>query len=197
MSMNRVLFSDMKGLRKLGLNGMISCQNQRVWFPSGFGMVAMAQALWDNEADYDRTADAYFTAAFGPDGLQVRAYLEELSRLLVPPYFRSETERVDPEIAESFAKAAAHIEGFSPVIARNLAAGLPAEQRRSWEYLDYHARMCALLAPAAQKRAEGDEDQAKALFGTFRAYVEETEPDIADALDVFELTHTLAKIFKV
>ena len=195
MSMNRVLFSDMKGLRKLGLNGMISCQNQRVWFPSGFGMVAMAQALWDNEADYDRTADAYFTAAFGPDGLQVRAYLEELSRLLVPPYFRNETDRVDPEIAESFAKVPAYIDAFSPVIARNLAAGLPAAQRRSWEYLDYHARMCALLAPAAQKRAEGDEDQAKALFGTFRAYVEETEPDIADALDVFELTHTLARIF--
>ena len=113
----------------------------------------------------------------------------------MPPYFRNETERVDPEIAESFGKAAAHIESFSPVIARNLAAGLPAEQRRSWEYLDYHARLCSLLAPAAQKRAEGLDDEAKSLFAAFRLYAEETEPEIADALDVFELTHTLARIF--
>ena len=196
LSMNKVLFEDMKGLRSLGLNGMMSCQNQRVWLPTGFGMAAMAVALWNSAADWAETAADYFTAAFGPDGPQVFAYLTKLSKLLCPPYFRGETDRVSPETAASLAQVPAFLDGFSPVIAKNLTAGLPAVQRRSWEYLDWHARYIALLAPAAQARAEGRDADAAEGFRTFCAYVRGIEPEVADALDVFELTGTLARFFR-
>ena len=45
--MARILFRDMQGLHKVGLNGMMSCQTQRSFLPTGFGMAAMAAALWD------------------------------------------------------------------------------------------------------------------------------------------------------
>ena len=47
--MAKTLFKDMQHLDKFNLNGMISCQNQRVFFPTGLGMVAMAEALWNKE----------------------------------------------------------------------------------------------------------------------------------------------------
>lgn len=48
-----VLFQDMKNLERFGLNGMVSCQMQRVAFPTALGMVGMACALWDKEKAFD------------------------------------------------------------------------------------------------------------------------------------------------
>ena len=195
MSMNRVLFDDMKALKKLGLNGMMSCQNQRVWLPSGFGMTAMAAVLWDGDADYGEVADRYFSDAFGEGGSAVRGYLEELSVLMCPEYIRGETEKVSEETARSFAAAAAHINGFAPVICRALASETDPARKKSWAYLDWHARLCGTLIPALKARAEGRDADAKPLFGAFRDLAYAAEPEIARALDVFELTNTLGVMF--
>ena len=195
MSMNKVLFDDMKALKKLGLNGMMSCQNQRVWLPSGFGMTAMAAALWDGDADYDGIADRYFGDAFGRDGRKVRDYLEQLSLLMRPEYMRMETEKVSPEAAASFEAAARHIKAFSPVMAENLALPLPEAQKKSWKYLEFHARLVSMLIPAVKARAEGRDEDAKTLFSAFTDFARASEPDIAPALDVFELVGTLRRMF--
>lgn len=196
MHMNKVLFDDMKAMGKLHMNGMISCQNQRVWMPSGFGMAAMAEALWNAEADFDTVADDYFFAAFGPDGTLVRDYLQKLSDAFMPPYFRREVGDVSPEAAESMAEVPGITAEFQKVILKNLDADLPDNQRRSWEYLDYHRQLCDLLAPTFQKLAEGEKDEAARLFGRFCRWLQENEPAVADVLDVFELQSTLSRSFK-
>jgi len=195
MSMNRVLFDDMKALRSIGLNGMMSCQNQRVWIPSGFGMAAMAQALWNNQADYDETANAYFKTAFGNDGLKARAYLETLSRLLSPEYLRGETGAVSPAAAESYASVSAHTQAFAPVISENLAQPLLPAQKKSWEYLEYHRNYSVLFAACFQKRAEGNLTEARRLFDSFIAYIRENESRYPDGLDVHIMHSTLSRLF--
>lgn len=196
MSMNRVLFDDMKAMHKLDMNGMISCQNQRVWMPSGFGMVAMAEALWDAEADYDAVANDYFYAAFGPDGTLVRDYLEKVSSSFMPPYFRREMGDVNPEVAESIAEIPAITAEFQNVILKNLDAGLDENQTRSWEYLDYHRQMCDLLAACFQKLAEGEKDEAQRLFNRACRWLQENETAFSDVFDVFQLQKTLGRAFK-
>ncbi len=86
----KVLNEDVKKLRAVGLNGIVSDQTQRSFFPTGFGMHVMAQTLWDDTADVAGLAAAYFAAAFGPDGDTACAYLAEMSRLFDPPYLRGD-----------------------------------------------------------------------------------------------------------
>ena len=90
--MAKILFKDMKHLDKYSINGMISCQNQRVFFPTGLGMIAMAEALWNKECNFEDVAEKYFNDAFGNDGKEVMEYLSAMSELFNPPYLRGECE---------------------------------------------------------------------------------------------------------
>ena len=94
----KVLNEDVKKLRQIGLNGIVSDQTQRSFFPTGFGMYVMARTLWDESVDVDGLAAEYFPAAFGADGEAARAYLAEMSRLFDPPYLRgNRTHRGEDE----------------------------------------------------------------------------------------------------
>ena len=195
MSMNQVLFEDMKSMDKLGMNGMISCQNQRVWMPSGFGMAAMAAALWDRNTDYQQMADEYFAAAFGPDGSLVKDYLEELSRLMTPAYFRREIGDVSPEAAENFQQVPCLTGEFVSVILDNLDRPLPKVQHQSWVYLDFHRRFTELLAATAQLLAQGNREEALNRFQRVCRYLQDHEPEIADVFDAYEFQATIRRVF--
>ena len=195
MSMNQVLFEDMKSMDKLGMNGMISCQNQRVWMPSGFGMAAMAAALWDRNTDYQQMADEYFAAAFGPDGSLVKDYLEELSRLMTPAYFRREMGDVSPEAAENFQQVPCLTGEFVSVILDNLDRPLPKTQHQSWVYLDFHRRFTELLAATAQLLAQGNREEALNRFQRVCRHLQDHELEIADVFDVYEFQATIRRVF--
>jgi hypothetical protein len=52
----------------LHLNGMVSDQTQRSFFPTGFGMYVMAKTLWDETAEFETLATDYFRDDYGQDG---------------------------------------------------------------------------------------------------------------------------------
>src|SRR5450756_1685543 len=89
-AMTNVLSQDIKNLKKIKLNGLISCQNQRSFFPTGFPMYVMGRTLWDDAASLEDLADVYFTRTFGKDGDNCRQYLCEISRLFDQVYLRGE-----------------------------------------------------------------------------------------------------------
>ena len=76
-----ILHKDMANLDKIGLNGMVSCQVQRVFFPTGLPMYAMAKALWDKTSEFEAVAGEYFLAAFGAEAEAVSLYLRTLSEM--------------------------------------------------------------------------------------------------------------------
>ena len=84
----RVLQQDMTHLADISLNGLVSCQGQRVSFPTGLPMWVMAGTLWNRMADFATLSSAYFRQAFGEDGPLAEAYLERLSDAFDPAYLR-------------------------------------------------------------------------------------------------------------
>jgi hypothetical protein len=76
---SRGLHQDLVQLRTIGLNGYMSCQVQRAFFPTGLGMVVMGSTLWNSDLPFDVLAEEYYRDAFGEDGPACRAYLESLS----------------------------------------------------------------------------------------------------------------------
>ncbi len=60
-----VLFKDIRALPALGLNGFMSCQLQRAFYPNGFAFYLMGRALFDGNLTFDEIREEYYSAAFG------------------------------------------------------------------------------------------------------------------------------------
>lgn len=134
-----ILLQDIKGLRNIGLNGLVSCQVQRSCFPTGLGMYLMAEGLWNREIDFESSVAEYFLAAFGPDGLAVRDYLRELSDAFDPRYLRRESGPATQADLDRLSAIVPRIDSFLPTIRQHAeCAVLSASVRQSWRYLLLH-----------------------------------------------------------
>lgn len=189
-----VLHEDIRGLAALGLNGLISCQVQRAFWPTGLGMAVLGRALWDTSVGFRQIAEEHFRAAFGADGPACLDYCEDLSRRFDPPYLRREKPQHDADAAQSYAGIAAVIEAFRPTIRRNLGAG-EACHARSWHYLNRHADLCVLLAEALRQRASGDDLAAWRAWEATEQFAQEHEGDLHPAFDLYEFLHVLERLF--
>ncbi len=193
----KILAEDMRNLKDLGINGMNSCQCQRIFFPTSLPMLGMAETLWNRDAKFSDIARNYFNAAFGTDGIKVWRYLAVLSDMFDPDYIRGGKPALDEDKARTFAKIPGIIEEFVPTITRNLAdPHVPATVKKSWEYLLYHAQGTTILAEAFAYRADGMQDDAKAKFQALCDYYNRIEPEVHPVLDVGRYIGNLSYKFR-
>jgi len=176
----RILHEDMVNLDKIGLNGMVSCQLQRIAYPTCFPMYAMAKGLWDKTSLFEDVAKEYFQAAFGRDADVVRDYMRTLSQLFHPSYLRGELPQEDPLMAEDFAKIVSVVETFSrDYIESN------KDKNSTWKYLSYHADMCILLAELLRLRASGEADAAQKKGQELKQFLWDTEMETHAVFDTW------------
>jgi len=191
---SKILSQDIRGLRDIGLDGYVSCQLQRAFFPTGLPMTVMGRTLWNRDIPYDDIAEDYFAAAFGTDGKLAKEYLESISFLFDPPYLRGETPRVCPTNADDLAKVADVVDKFTPTIERNMADS-NATWARSWFYLKHSGEICKLLAAAAEEIARDNQDSARVLWEDAKEYARKHEPELHPVLDVMFFCNTLGWFF--
>jgi hypothetical protein len=191
----RVLSEDIKLLKYMGLNGFVSCQLQRVYFPTGLGMYVMGRTLWDNKLDFDSIADEYFESSFGPDGFLCREYMEQLSELFDMEYMTGKKPFISEESTERFIKILEVVNRFKPVIDGNMQNknGCIA---LSWSYLKYHADICYLLALGMHANSCGNKEMVDLFWDTIERYVQKNEMALQPVLDVFEFIKVMKDKFK-
>ena len=196
VSCAQTLAQDMQNLKNLGLNGMNSCQTQRANFPTSLPMLAMAETLWNRTVKYTDIVREYFNNAYGIDGIKVWRYLSKLSNLFDPVYLRGEKPQEDNDKAREFAKIPDVIENFMPIICRNVSNTYadPA-QKKSWEYLLYHAQAATIFAQALAYRAEGKKEEAASLYDSLLAYLRQVEPEIHPAFDLCTFNNVMGSRF--
>lgn len=153
----RVLTDDIRAFPALGLDGLISCQSQRVFLPHGFAMTIMARTLWNPGTDVDAELDDHLAATFGPDAAVVRRHLEQLSadfldwdldhRLLHRP-------DLDPAVITGTAE---RLTAFGAVIDDHRDLDHPVWSA-SWRALGFHRELslglCRVLAALASQDRE-------------------------------------------
>jgi hypothetical protein len=193
----RVLFEDMRGLSALGLNGMVSCQLQRAFFPTGLGVSLMAAALWNANAGFDTEADRYFQASFGKGWRGVRRYLTRLGELCDPAYLRHERPQTDPKAAADFEKAALLVKNF--MAKADCEAKAEALNRASalgpWGILRAHADYTLLVLDALIHKARGGD--RRVLYAKWRAlaaWAKRNELLLRDVFDVYYFLRTMRNI---
>ena len=182
----RIMEQDVSDLGKLGLNGMMSCQNQRVFLPSGLGMNLLGDALWSGKADFNARAAAFFAAAFGGEGGKALAFLEKLSRDFDPPVLRGEKPIRAAGNAARYAALAGYIDGFLPAVREYMQNCSSPVHRRSWECLEFHALLCRQLAQLLAAFASGDDRKADGLWAETRDFARANETRFQREFDLFE-----------
>ena len=181
----QIMAQDAEDFRILGLNGMMSCQNMRVFMPNGFGMNVLGRTLWSGNSGFDTTADTYFTACYGADGTNVREFLAGLSVLFDPTVLRGETPIRSRKNEDRYVQIPQWIEDFLPLIEKNLAK-TNGVQHRSWECLQFYVGLCRRLAQVLYLLAAGRKAELPPVWDDVTAYVCSNEMRFQKEFDVFE-----------
>lgn len=184
--MARLLYEDIRNLRTLGLNGYVSCQFLRQFFPTGLSMFVLGRALWDESVTFEALAEDYFAAAFGPDAPACRAYLEGFEALQDVVDLNQKIAR--PEALPVLRGAQERLADFGPVIERNLALPEPT-QARSWQILAAHAQLMQIYLDLLLARAEGNFDLAGQHWQAMKDLAWRLEDDLQSVFDVYGLVH--------
>jgi len=186
----KVLAGDIRKLSDLGLNGYVSCQVLRTFYPHGFPLHANAKLLWNPEYKTEEIAKDYFTGAFGADGPLAMEYMKTLSDLSSFLAFnrrralgtwRSDDERT--EIMEKLSHIPDVVEKFRSVIAKNQFTGDPSHQL-SWKHLSVHSEMVILMTDMLRARVEDKRAEEKEAWKKLSDYIAQNEDNTDGVFDI-------------
>lgn len=180
----RNLFEDMKDLHKIGLDGMVSCQVQRCFFPTALPFNMMAAALWDENCDYEQKVLEYYNAAFGEEGKSVHAYLKIISDmiLLYEGPAHGKNARVTGTLCKDYVMLRKEITDFQKVIERN--AEHENMWQEEWRNLQLHSSYVTLVLNALELQEQGKTEEARATIDEMLNMLERNEIRVQKVLDV-------------
>ncbi len=187
----KVLFEDIQNLDKIGLNGLVSCQCIRAFFPHGLGMYGMAAALWDKSKDFDCVAEDYFMSAYGKHGKKVAEYFNALSELSEPVFVRNEYEStVNENLVKQFKECRGLVSEFEEFVDgineyENFAVSL------SYEYLSYQIQFAKLYLDWEIAMASGNVCQADKAVDAVVDYAAKTERQLHRVFDFYVFRNTM------
>lgn len=179
----RMIETDLQRYPGLGLNGLVSCQMQRVFFPTGMAMYTMGHSLWNSQPRYAELEREYDTAAFGTEAEKARAYLNQVGELQDLVRMTNEGVLIQPRAVEGLEKGLEAIQAALPMLERNRE--LPDIcQARSWYCLEQHAHISSRFIRALLGVARGDIAAAQQEWEGLKSYVQEHETQLQSVLDV-------------
>ena len=186
-----VLHQDLQGLRDIGLDGFMSCQAQRVFFPTGLGMTVLGRTLWNRKLSFGAIARDHLRASFGEGGDAVLKHLRTISRLFAPEVIRGEATPEETKAAvKSWKRVPAAVDKMHGAIAAGLKSADPC-QAHSWQLLQAFGEYCKLLSAALVAKQGGCPETAKAAALAALQWVRQTERRLHPVFDLYEFGITL------
>jgi hypothetical protein len=179
----RLYHEDLQDLKRLGLDGIVSCQSFRVFYPSGLAMTALADALWDPDVPWKDLRRRYLQAAFGEHADFCDEYLETLEGFLAP----RDAHRREPPLSDADDETMAACADLLRVSLAEIE--LRREQTsnrtrdRSLDLLAHHARLLEFLVSAYRARLAGQTERAEQEFDRAADFLRETEPEYSTYMD--------------
>lgn len=186
---------DLQRLHLLKLDGFVSCQMQKTFYPHGLPLYAHAKLLWNPEKLADELSREYFEGSFGKDWAPALDYMQTISSLFSPKYFYSkgwlsrffEVQYSDAQIREArnnLLQVEEATRKFRSIINTNLKNNNPTQQL-SWKYLSVHSGMIIHMANVLLARDEGRQADEKAAWKALRDYIVDNEDITEEVFDVF------------
>lgn len=184
MKMARVLYDDIVSLKNHSINGYVSCQITKSFFPIGLGMHVMGRALWNDGIAFEDLVQEYFDGAFGKEGQKALEFIKNISTKLVDSDFKGERGFIKKEDATRFDSLICDIEDFREVIRKNTAITRYG-QLASWNILDMYSKLITMLASALEAEAEGNENRMEIMWNILELYMREHEEELLKVFDYY------------
>ena len=177
----RILCEDVSYLEKAGLEGMISCQATREYFPTGLGLYSYAETLWNKDKDFDEIANEYLEASFGEGWQFVKKYLQTLSE--VSEY---QEHRYYPDVPRVYIKKRCEWtrEYLGSTLSERTVDVKNPVQKESWKYLNLHAEFLKKFTYLVEALDENDLDKAENLVDEIHKYLCSIEDEVQPVWDI-------------
>ncbi len=186
-----VLHADTRRLGIHGMNGLMSCQVQRLFLPSSLPMAVLGRGLWNPDEPLDEIETSQLAAEFGPEWRVAGRMLLDLTERFDPVGLRGDAA-VDPiAAAAKLDSVPAMIESHLETVRRNQQLCEPA-QAASWRNLELHMRIWSCLSVALAARARRQTAEAHAAWRESLRIARHLEMDLAPVFDLFHFTVTLS-----
>ncbi len=171
-TLGRVLYEDVKALDDLELNGLVSCQIQRAFYPNGLTFYLMGRALTDDSLSLEEIRKEYYDGAFGKYSDFAKEVFARLQQTVSFAYMRDE-EKADTTIY-GFQQGQAYlerlIESFPDATGENEVVA------ESMEILRFLANDCLRLLNVLILKIEGrSEEEIAAADEERKRYFNERE----------------------
>ena len=181
---------DIKNLQAAGINGISSCQGQRVFFPTGLPMVTMAETLWNRNAEFEKIRDDYLTSAFGKDGKKLGTLLEaigkpEITRIMTSAEALDWNKTKGDETIELIKKSYDPINELEALIQQNVNdTSHPSAVMQSWKYLEFYPEYARLYMDVwIASFGEADIEKTRHVAVKLVEYVNRNEKFLHRVLD--------------
>lgn len=203
MQCAEIIAKDMKNLKAMGLNGINSCQVQRLFFPTAMPMIAMSETLWNRDIEFEEIKNKYMTDAFGEDGPMIAEIMQRIGQKEIMEFSTSlnccKWEKIKGEKTLSLIqKSRDAVKELEPIIEKNMKdETLPEAVKKSWEYLTYYPEHANLFLDAWQAAyGEGDLEKSKEAYAKLEDRANQLEPVLNRVFDTFLYKQRLAALFK-
>ena len=177
ITLAKTIYSDAHALKQIGLNGYVSCQLQRMFFPTGFPMYVMGTALFEQDKSYEQIKEEYFTSAYGEFANEVYDILSEVSSFKIYDYMRNCIPINSPEMRDRIGDIKVKATAFhgkvlkmlekqnSPIVMRHLIL-----LKKLFEFLVYIAQIIE------EKTGENDMERIEVILRRLQLEIFEFEP---------------------
>jgi hypothetical protein len=196
-----VINEDVRGYKRVGIDGIIEDGSQRSFFPTGYAFYTYARTLYDSTLTAEQLAEEYFSAAFGADWKAFYDYLKELGECFDFAYLEGRNSAdfdkckyYNPALAEQFAKVKAITAKGRELIRAHYNYPLRT-QTVAVRLLEFHADYCDLLADALAVKCQGKDDEADALFRHMRVECGKKEAYFQPCYDHYLAFYSLSTVF--
>lgn len=176
----RLIYDDIRALKKWNLQGIVEDQTQRAFFPTGFPVYLYGRALTDESLSYEDIRDDYFSHAFGAEWKLALRYLEQISDCFD---FGYPANAAPVDMTQCRKRVAELVAWFRPIAERNYIQKLRV-QTVSWQLLEHHMEFVPLIADTFEEYALGTEEETTRSFQQYLDTIGKKEPQLQRYLDV-------------
>lgn len=180
-----ILYRDIVDTERLGLQGIVNCQVQRYFFPTGVAMEVSGRAMWDKSKPLAQIRREYFAAAFADAGAQVQEKMEKLSLLMDSDLPFTLQPTPDEAYQGDLRQAEEVLSELKSLTAQHLASAsaMPAGVQASWEYLRHGIAFMEIILKGLQGLAAGRYHDLAVAYRAAADYVMRYEDELHEVCD--------------
>ena len=185
---NWVMEEDIKRLRKININGSLTCSILRTHFPTSFPIYLFAKMHWNAELSMEQLANEYYQAAFGGDWELCLEYMKNLSEKLNPfnivPFTKDLTPYSDSreEVIAKLYEVPYIVEKYRRSIEKNALCSNKTHAL-SWKYIFIHMEMVKLLSYSIRAKLSMENEISSMYWRMLVEYMMMNENRLSNVLD--------------